>query len=184
MHFPKLLDLLHLETDYEEFKAEHRQIVDGVLAKGPGIKDSHTYDPVVKLKDVKEAALVKKFQSFVACCSKANNQEYPMVNSIRQYVFNNHETNQVLGSGVKPDGAFFYPQHELKTFSDIHIIVEAKRQVCNPCIPNAFLGQMASYAQLVWEAQYTRTFVPVIFLNGQYMDIILFARSGYWRVPL
>ncbi|KAJ2378671.1 hypothetical protein IW150_000651 [Coemansia sp. RSA 2607] len=51
-------------------------------------------------------------------------------------------------------------------------------------LPIEVLGQMAYYAQCVWNEQFTRTFVPIIFLHGINMDIYLFACSGNRRVVL
>ncbi|KAJ2397513.1 hypothetical protein GGI05_000603 [Coemansia sp. RSA 2603] len=62
--------------------------------------------------------------------------------------------------------------------------MEAKLAPYECGLPIEVLGQMAYYAQCVWNEQFTRTFVPIIFLHGINMDIYLFACSGNRRVVL
>ncbi|KAJ2221270.1 hypothetical protein IWW45_008915 [Coemansia sp. RSA 485] len=184
MHFARMLGTLGLQSSYAASEADCQRIIDGILVKVASKHDNRSYNPVIRMKDVKEAALVEKFQLFVACCSNISEQEHPLVGCLKEYRFENHETRNVLGTSAKPDGVFYYQNHITETFSNIHVIVEAKKQPCGIRISNQSLGQMTHYAQMVWESQPTRLFVPAIFLNGALMDVLLFARSGYWRVSL
>ncbi|KAJ1857201.1 hypothetical protein LPJ57_007140, partial [Coemansia sp. RSA 486] len=179
-----MLGELGLQSSYAASETDCQRIIDEILVKVASKHDNQSYNPVIRMKDVKEAALVEKFESFVACCSNISEQEHPLVGCLKEYRFETHETRNVVGSSAKPDGVFYYRGHITETFSNIHVIVEAKKQPCGIHIPNQSLGQMAHYAQLVWESQPTRLFVPAIFLNGALMDVLLFARSGYWRVSL
>ncbi|KAJ2160816.1 hypothetical protein GGF46_001946 [Coemansia sp. RSA 552] len=66
----------------------------------------------------------------------------------------------------------------------VKMIVEAKTSAVEASSSCESLGQIAYYARKVWEAQPTRTFVPVLFLHGTLMTLVVFMRSGYYKVEL
>ncbi|KAJ1865202.1 hypothetical protein LPJ73_000075 [Coemansia sp. RSA 2703] len=43
---------------------------------------------------------------------------------------------------------------------------------------------MVEYATHIWKAQPTRLFVPLFFLNGDQMSLLIFARGNYYRIEL
>ncbi|KAJ1718235.1 hypothetical protein LPJ53_006613, partial [Coemansia erecta] len=96
----------------------------------------------------------------------------------------NHESSSVAGTTAKPDYVLYYKGYECRDFRSAHIIIEAKLAQFDGNLPVEVLGQMGYYAKCVWETQFTRTFVPVVLLHGTKVDLCLFARSGYSRVPL
>ncbi|KAJ2055630.1 hypothetical protein GGI17_006587, partial [Coemansia sp. S146] len=46
------------------------------------------------------------------------------------------------------------------------------------------LGQITDYQYLVWKAQRTRVFVPVLLLHGTQLDLVVFTRAHGYRVRL
>ncbi|KAJ2366051.1 hypothetical protein IW150_006047, partial [Coemansia sp. RSA 2607] len=57
--------------------------------------------------------------------------------------------------------------------------MEAKQAQFEDGLPDEVLGQMAYCAQCVWNEQFTRIFVAVIFLHGTKIDIFVFARKRF-----
>ncbi|KAJ2787533.1 hypothetical protein GGI15_000664 [Coemansia interrupta] len=100
------------------------------------------------------------------------------------FLLENHETNSVAGTLAKPDYVLYYEGYERSDFGSAHVIIEAKLAQFDCNLPVEVLGQIGYYAKCVWEKQFTRTFVPVILLHGTKVDLCLFSRSGYSRVPL
>ncbi|KAJ2484733.1 hypothetical protein IWW37_006112, partial [Coemansia sp. RSA 2050] len=88
----------------------------------------------------------------------------------------------VYKSTLKPDLVFAFASSDT-AFEDIHLILEAKRDSHR----NAYqwhIGQLADYALALRECQPTRTFVPLLFLHGRYLDLLVFTNRGYFRTPL
>ncbi|KAJ2233049.1 hypothetical protein IWW45_004504 [Coemansia sp. RSA 485] len=61
--------------------------------------------------------------------------------------------------------------------------MEAKKAE-NRTLSGLKLGQIADYAYQLWKVQPMRNFVPVFFVNGCRLSMIIFARSGCHRVEL
>ncbi|KAI9501138.1 hypothetical protein BX070DRAFT_247821 [Coemansia spiralis] len=64
-------------------------------------------------------------------------------------------------------------------------VLEVKPTECNSKhIPDKTLGQIGDYVLSVWNEQPLRTFVPVLMLHGERLDLLLFTRSKVVKVML
>ncbi|KAJ2470100.1 hypothetical protein EV174_006160, partial [Coemansia sp. RSA 2320] len=87
-------------------------------------------------------------------------------------------------TGLKPDLAF-YPRGELvEAISDVHFVLEAKQARSSGETYRKHLGQMAHYALELKKSQPLRSFVPVLFLQGCDLDILVFTHAGLYRAPI
>ncbi|KAJ2883183.1 hypothetical protein H4R27_002926 [Coemansia aciculifera] len=102
----------------------------------------------------------------------------------RMYRLVDYQTKEVPNSGgLKMDLVFFYPRRP-ENINNVHIIVEGKlKNMPDPIAVKAF-AQIADYQYNVWKAQHTRAFVPVLFLHGSKLDLVVFARDHWYRVEL
>ncbi|KAJ2769759.1 hypothetical protein IWQ57_002967, partial [Coemansia nantahalensis] len=64
------------------------------------------------------------------------------------------------------------------------MLLEAKKEAAPRGIRKKDLGQIADYANEVWDSQMTRTFVPILFLHGVNLDLLVFTRDKWFRVRL
>ncbi|KAJ2488890.1 hypothetical protein IWW37_004427 [Coemansia sp. RSA 2050] len=69
------------------------------------------------------------------------------------------------------------------TFKDIHLVLEAKRD-SHVDAYQRHIGQLADYALALRECQPTRAFVPLLFLHGRYLDLLVFTNRGYFHTLL
>ncbi|KAJ2832922.1 hypothetical protein FBU31_001997 [Coemansia sp. 'formosensis'] len=100
------------------------------------------------------------------------------------YDLADHQTKEVPGSeGLKMDLVFFY-RRVPANISNVHIIVEAKLAEYNGDIRAKDFAQIADYQYSVWKAQRTRAFVPILFLHGSQLDLIIFTRGHLYRMKL
>ncbi|KAJ2392465.1 hypothetical protein GGI05_002662 [Coemansia sp. RSA 2603] len=109
---------------------------------------------------------------------------YPCAQPRERIKLVNYDKDKVANTHTKLEYAFYYTGYESENFGSAHIIMEAKQAQFEDGLPDEVLGQMAYCAQCVWNEQFTRIFVAVIFLHGTKIDIFVFARSGYQRVAL
>ncbi|KAJ1746117.1 hypothetical protein LPJ79_005985, partial [Coemansia sp. RSA 1821] len=133
-----------------------------------------------------EKGLVKCFEKVVRMFNICNSALNDSGNPIWPYMIWNSQENQdkrVAGSNHKMDFTFHYPYDNGSLLSSIHIPVEAKS---NPQvnINDKDFGQVADYAAALWECQPTRTFVPVLFINGVQLSMFVFTRDICYRTEL
>ncbi|KAJ2587119.1 hypothetical protein H4R99_008251, partial [Coemansia sp. RSA 1722] len=95
-----------------------------------------------------------------------------------------HQKTKVAQSLHKPDLAFYFQKEWTIGFKVIGLVLEAKIDPTLSQIPDDTLGQLADYGNALWMAQPTRTFAPVLYLHGPYLELILFYRSGWYRVEI
>ncbi|KAJ1720426.1 hypothetical protein LPJ53_004952 [Coemansia erecta] len=168
---------LNLMKEYAEYNRDTSGICDGLRSKIPTLVGS-TYLINGKKDTVKEAMLFKWFGQVYKHMTGVKHK-YLDNQPNHNYVFKKHETKPVTGTLSKPDGVVYYGSYLKKDFGSVHMIIEAKvKEYANGPSGEA-LGQMADYAQLVWQNQPTRVFVPVLFLHNFYVDLVVFARCGY-----
>ncbi|KAJ2879209.1 hypothetical protein H4R27_005437 [Coemansia aciculifera] len=93
------------------------------------------------------------------------------------------QSTPVYKSLLKPDIVFAFDASDAPTFEDLFMVLEAKRESGKNTYRN-HIGQLADYALALRECQPTRKFVPVLFLHGCRLDILIFSHRGYFRAPL
>ncbi|KAJ2054864.1 hypothetical protein GGI17_006781, partial [Coemansia sp. S146] len=89
----------------------------------------------------------------------------------------------VYKSLLKPDIVFAFNTGRTPTFADLFLVLEAK-QTSGDEVYQDHIGQLADYALALRECQPTRKFIPVLFLHGCQLDILVFSHRGYFRAPL
>ncbi|KAJ2066305.1 hypothetical protein GGH13_005764 [Coemansia sp. S155-1] len=80
----------------------------------------------------------------------------------------------------RPKVAFIFNGQGEVTFSDVFIALKAEECAYGPDAHVPHIGELASYALALWKRQPTRTFVPVLFLHGHQLDLLVFTRRGYF----
>ncbi|KAJ1880688.1 hypothetical protein LPJ57_002091 [Coemansia sp. RSA 486] len=101
-----------------------------------------------------------------------------------RYRMIDHQKTKVAQSLHKPDLAFYFQKEWTIGFKVIGLVLEAKIDPTRSQVPDDTLGQLADYGNALWMAQPTRTFAPVLYLHGPYLELILFYRSGWYRVKI
>ncbi|KAJ1999133.1 hypothetical protein GGI04_004703 [Coemansia thaxteri] len=155
--------------------------------------ESNVFSGAEFFQEKDEAALTAYFKElvFLMCLGVAkqnakNAREGVSEKSVPEliYMLSDHQTSQVAGGARhKMDLAFTYskkPTH----IDNVHIVVEAKREATAGDIGEKTLKQIADYQHSIWKAQRTRTFIPVLFLHGTRLDLIVFTRSYSYRIKL
>ncbi|KAJ2056423.1 hypothetical protein GGI17_006191, partial [Coemansia sp. S146] len=100
------------------------------------------------------------------------------------YVCKDNQVKKVKGSELKPDLALYRKTNAKKDISTVQILFEAKCQMEEETAYGKYLGQFADYALEVWKTQPLRTFVPLLFLLGCDMYLVVFTRNGYYKTNI
>ncbi|KAJ1721060.1 hypothetical protein LPJ53_004369 [Coemansia erecta] len=183
MEFTDLISYLGLESQYEEYDAKSASICNDLLERIPAFERGMLYTADTEVP-IKENLLVQWFESIYNHLESLDSGHYISSPPTTRYIYENHETAVISGTSIKPGGVVFYGDFLKKEIDNVHLFMEAKVEGGSDCLFMEALGQMAEYAHCVWQAQPTRVFVPVVYLYGVEMDLILFARSGYRRIAL
>ncbi|PIA15458.1 hypothetical protein COEREDRAFT_9390 [Coemansia reversa NRRL 1564] len=134
-----------------------------------------------------EEALVAYFIEIMTMVRRAQTTFLPeelKLWPVSAYSVLDHQNTPVSGGRHKIDCAFHYENHSECSLSSVHIPVEAKSSARGDVILDKDFGQMADYARAIWKCQPTRTFVPVIFLHGHRMRLLVFTRGKCFQVDL
>ncbi|KAJ2746892.1 hypothetical protein GGI20_000971 [Coemansia sp. BCRC 34301] len=141
------------------------------------VKDMATLDPADK-----EDGYVRQLLDAVEhMASSASQGEWPEQYRETPYDIFESQNRSKDTRNLKPDILITSTERDGATFQDVFLFVEAKKPVGGP---NAYLdkiGQLADYALALRECQPTRTFIPVLFLHGHLLDLLVFTHSGYFK---
>ncbi|KAJ1722525.1 hypothetical protein LPJ61_005919 [Coemansia biformis] len=99
------------------------------------------------------------------------------------YGLEDHQQKPIYGSSHKADGVFYYAR-PTSDLAAVHMVMVAKRTLAGSTINKDDLGQIADNVHAIWEAQPTRTFVPVLFAHGAKLDLLVFTRDKWYRAIL
>ncbi|KAJ2160770.1 hypothetical protein GGF46_002016, partial [Coemansia sp. RSA 552] len=94
-----------------------------------------------------------------------------------------HQDTPIVGTSLNPSGVIYHDGLE-ESLSSVKMVVVTKTSDAEASSSHRSLGQIGYYAKAVWNAQPTRVFVPVLFLHGTLMTLVVFMRSGYYEVEL
>ncbi|KAJ2104275.1 hypothetical protein GGI09_000192 [Coemansia sp. S100] len=87
----------------------------------------------------------------------------------------------VSGTELKPD-VLFIPNSRLpRAFSSVSIVLEAKKWTSDADAYLTHIGQLADYALELRACQPMRKYIPVFFLYGHQLDLVVFTHRGYLR---
>ncbi|KAJ2888065.1 hypothetical protein IWW38_005008, partial [Coemansia aciculifera] len=131
------------------------------------------------------ASLAKAFRDIWDSVRHLSKTKYPVAEPTSECRFSDQRTMQIAGgASVKPDGVFYYPKYSGSEFYSMHALLETRLESCQSEMSPKVLGKMAGFAMSAWEAQPTRLFVPVFYMHGPDISLVLFARSGYYCITL
>ncbi|KAJ1885971.1 hypothetical protein LPJ66_009859 [Kickxella alabastrina] len=140
----------------------------------------------------KEAALTSYFKEL--CCLMADEVEVenkrththtgPQSFPELKFVLGDHQLAPIARSAHKIDLVFHADKGGSLTMQTVHIPVEAKSAEFPDTILKQDFGQIGDYVCTIWKEQLTRTFVPVLFLNGVNLALLVFTRGDWIRVPI
>ncbi|KAJ2062853.1 hypothetical protein GGI17_002138 [Coemansia sp. S146] len=85
---------------------------------------------------------------------------------------------------LRPDLLFFERNTKKLRFTTAHILLEAKRQMDEDEAYSEHLGQVAQYALALKTAQPMRRYIPILFLYGCQLDLLVFTNSGYFKTDI
>lgn len=209
MKFDDLLEHLGLSSDFGLFETNHPKLFQSLAESAPAFVDGVMVKPRIdgvtqpRPPDAfeissfstldKEKAVTSYFQRLV----NLMHEEVPKYNTSsdqteanwrpvpkRMYNLADHQTSAVADSkGLKMDLVFFTPVAS-DGVANVYIIVEAKLAAIKGKISVKTFAQIADYQYLIWKAQPTRTFVPVLLPHGSQLDLIIFTRDNWYRVKL
>ncbi|KAJ1888683.1 hypothetical protein LPJ66_008445 [Kickxella alabastrina] len=84
----------------------------------------------------------------------------------------------------KPANVFTYSGHAANQLDAVHLYVEASLEFYeNRDFPADIIGRLGERIMITWDVQPLRQFVPVAFVHGMVVDILLFTRNGYICIP-
>ncbi|KAJ2355468.1 hypothetical protein GGF43_002669 [Coemansia sp. RSA 2618] len=184
MDFDVLISKLGLDNDYTMFESSVGQLFHGIAQDAPllanGVFHRNSKGQHVKAT---ERMLADWFQEVYNNMAQTDFRMIPAANPGWESAYEDHQDHSVPGTGLKPDGVIYFAP-EIYSAQSIHIPIEAKLASHTGELPVLVLGQIAEYARVIWAAQHTRTFVPVVLLHGINMTLFVFARNGYYRVEV
>ncbi|KAI9474889.1 hypothetical protein BX667DRAFT_507170 [Coemansia mojavensis] len=164
-----------------DFKAEGKEI--GSIRQQLNSTKDIIIEPINKEN---EKGLVKCFGEIARMFNICNFMLNDSGNPVWPYIRWNGQASQdkrAAGSSHKMGFTFHYPYDNESLLSSIHIPVEAKSKP-QVNINDKDFGQVADYAAALWECQPTRTFVPVLFINGVQLSMFVFTRDICYRTEL
>ncbi|KAJ2395099.1 hypothetical protein GGI05_001743 [Coemansia sp. RSA 2603] len=183
MQYTSLITQLGLKSEYGLYKTKSANICDDLRERIPTLVKKTFYTQNTEIA-IEECMLVKWFEDIYYYLKSLDYTLYLSSPPSNRYIYNNHDTTMIPNTSIEPDGVIFYGNLRRKDIETVHLVIEAKVEEGGNCTFMEALGQMVEYAHCIWKAQPTRVFVPVLYLYGVRMDLILFARCGYRRVPL
>ncbi|KAJ2077358.1 hypothetical protein H4R24_005187 [Coemansia sp. RSA 988] len=182
---------LGLVERYDTFEASSRTLFDDVARLAPqltatGLKypleeasvqdfaGLYSQDGCSRLSN--ESALTDYFQFLWNYLRNKQKDRWPNVAQESVLELFDFQKSKVPGTSQQPDGLFGVD--ELVDFSTAEAIFEAKWATCDPKnISDTILGQIGDYVLNVWHMQFARSYVPVIFLHGGVVTLMIFTRS-------
>ncbi|KAJ2827449.1 hypothetical protein GGI24_002641, partial [Coemansia furcata] len=176
--FEELLEKLELLSDFDRFEKSARAVFDKCAANVPVAQPLRNGDNILE-------------DDYVRCFFDLYDMlELELANSrlatrfrASPYFVMDKQNAPVHRSTLKPDVVFVFDLTDAPDFSDLFLVLEAKRESGK----NAYLkyiGQIADYALALRECQPVRKYIPVLFLHGNYLDILVFSHRGYYHAPL
>ncbi|KAJ2257269.1 hypothetical protein GGI13_000945, partial [Coemansia sp. RSA 455] len=97
-----------------------------------------------------------------------------------RYAYKDCQNVALEPSDLKPDLVFSLVSTAVSHMKDVHLILEAKGSMKRKTAYEKNLGQLADYALELRTVQPMRKFVPVLFLFGCQLDLVVFTHGGYY----
>ncbi|KAJ2873665.1 hypothetical protein GGH93_003056, partial [Coemansia aciculifera] len=127
-----------------------------------------------------EKDYIEGFKRVLDKLSNFSPRGLPPGHSPAQYTHKDCQNKALKPSGLKPDLVFAPVDTTVHTMKDVHLILEAKGPMERHTAYEKNLGQLADYALELKTLQPMRKFVPVLFLYGCQLDLVVFTHGGYY----
>ncbi|KAJ2866033.1 hypothetical protein GGH94_001808 [Coemansia aciculifera] len=127
-----------------------------------------------------EKDYIEGFKRVLDKLSNFSPRGLPPGHSPAQYTHKDCQNKALKPSGLKPDLVFAPVDTTVHTMKDVHLILEAKGPMERHTAYEKNLGQLADYALEFKTLQPMRKFVPVLFLYGCQLDLVVFTHGGYY----
>ncbi|KAJ2258276.1 hypothetical protein GGI13_000641 [Coemansia sp. RSA 455] len=170
LKFPDLLRYLELTAEYKSYRKATR-----------GLFADNTEGVPTLGNDVAEATFINGFFDVVRFMrNQAKKSRLERCPQMTHEIFNGQRTS-LSGTELKPD-VLFIPNARLpRAFSSVSIVLEAKKWTGDADAYLAHIGQLADYALELRACQPMRKYIPVFFLYGHELDLVVFTHRGYLR---
>ncbi|KAJ2739316.1 hypothetical protein GGI20_006127, partial [Coemansia sp. BCRC 34301] len=183
--FPGLMATLGLGRKYTEYMARPSapfvtivRALPAVSSVVPASRRNGNYeesDYVTCFKHV-----LDKLSANSATCPSA---QLPVGTDI-SYRYKDCQNKSLESSSLKPDLVFYPGVDEITDLQEAHFILEAKRKMNRAEAYSSNLGQLADYALELKRLQPLRKFVPILFLYGCQLDLVVFTHGGYLKTRI
>ncbi|KAJ2058143.1 hypothetical protein GGI17_005223 [Coemansia sp. S146] len=152
LKFPELVEILDLTTEYGDYE----KATSGLFVE--------EFFGVLALMCVQagESSLLEQYSRKLHDC------------------FDGQKTS-LSGTELRPDILFIPALTLPNAFSNVSMVLEAKKWTSDANAYLTHIGQLADYALELRACQPTRRYIPVFFLYGHKLDLVVFTHRGYLR---
>ncbi|KAJ2871334.1 hypothetical protein GGH93_004901 [Coemansia aciculifera] len=179
--FLTLMDTLNLGDKYLVYKSgtteSFKQLAKSISSVCSVVSTGGRQKSKVNLA---EKDYIEGFKCVLDKLSNFSPRGLPPGHSPAQYTHKDCQNKALKPSGLKPDLVFAPVDTTVHTMKDVHLILEAKGPMERHTAYEKNLGQLADYALELKTLQPMRKFVPVLFLYGCQLDLVVFTHGGYY----
>ncbi|KAJ2068317.1 hypothetical protein GGI03_000020 [Coemansia sp. RSA 2337] len=183
LNFPELLRQLGLESAHRDYETATGDIFDNIASYVPTIGSAslgeRSGDEALESKKTYVKKLMDVVQLMRGQAAEAGalpkhyaRMPYNVLDRMDHFVDDE--------PFPQSDVSFVFNGQGEMTFSDVYIALKAEECANGPDAYCNHIGQLADYALALWKRQPTRTFIPVLFLHGHQLDLLVFTRRGYF----
>ncbi|KAJ1669758.1 hypothetical protein GGF38_002009, partial [Coemansia sp. RSA 25] len=133
---------------------------------------------------INERSYVAGFKRLMASLKTITPNLLPEGHRIITYSCEDYQDGGLGSTPLRPDLVFVPDTVGLADVADVHIILEAKQPMTEKAAYDKYLGQLADYALELKKSQPMRSFIPVLFLYGCQLDLVVFTHSHYRRAHI
>ncbi|KAJ2733699.1 hypothetical protein IW152_002882 [Coemansia sp. BCRC 34962] len=183
--FPAPMRMLGLGKKYHTYKSS----TSGVFAQLA--KDIPTISSVVSAGGCRERGAeflekhyIKGFRHVLDMLSESPPHGLPQAHSKNLYMYTDCQNEPLEPTKLMP-GLVFSPRLKFaSSMYKVHIILEGEQAMDRASAYSNHLGQLADYALELKKLQPMRKFVPILFLLGCQLDLVIFVHDGYYRTEI
>ncbi|KAJ2033426.1 hypothetical protein H4S03_005657 [Coemansia sp. S3946] len=179
--FPSLMDELGLGDKYLAYLNETTGSFDQLANEVSSVCSVvSTRDHQKSRASLAEKDYVEGFKHVLDKLSTFSPNGLPPDHLPTRYAYMDCQNKALEPSNLKPDLVFSLVDTTVSHMKDVHLILEAKGHMERDTAYEKHLGQLADYALKLKTVQPMRKFVPVLFLYGYQLDLVVFTHGGYY----
>ncbi|KAJ2763342.1 hypothetical protein H4S06_000148 [Coemansia sp. BCRC 34490] len=172
------------KTLFEDIAQAAPVLDNKTLRSTKGMERSKLFKALVSGGKSGEAALMNYFLELCSVMAEKAASLAELKIPQERHALADHQRKPVFGSAHKADGVFFYSGPTGGNITTVHMFVEAKLAPTYGYLPTDTLRQILDYVNTIWTVQYTRFFVPIMYLHGEQLTLFVFTRGPWYRVEL